>query len=63
VNQYVLQIPDKMKSAASTARFDLAYFESLAGPIPVDRLPSNKAAWPSPQYLDELNKFMFADVN
>jgi hypothetical protein len=57
---YVVSLPESVKQAASRAAFDLAYFDSLAGPIPKTRLPLNDALWPSPVYIAELNHFMEA---
>ena len=56
---YVLEIPTGVRDAAAKAKFDLGYFEPLAGKIPASRLPASQNAWPSPKYLAELNKFMF----
>ena len=61
-SQYILEIPMPVRRAASKVDFDLAYFESLSGPIPRTHLPGNKSLWPSAKYLDQLNQFMFADV-
>jgi hypothetical protein len=55
---YVISIPDSVRSAAARATFDLESFEELAGPISRDRLPKNKALWPSAKYLGELNGFL-----
>ena len=59
-NTYVVSIPSNIKSAASNAQFDLAYFESVTGPIPQTRLPKEQSQWPSPTYLAELNHHMTA---
>ena len=58
---YVVQIPEAVRWAAKKASFDLAYFEKFCRPIPVSLLPKNKTCWPSPKYLDELNKVVFPD--
>jgi hypothetical protein len=58
-NAYVVSVPEDIRSAAKKASFDLDSFERLAGPIPMERLPENRANWPSPKYLRELNRFMF----
>ncbi len=55
---YVVSIPDPVRSAAARATFDLEGFEALAGPVSRDRLPKNKALWPSAKYLGELNGFL-----
>ena len=57
---YVVEIPDKVRTAATKVSFDLDYFDKLCGKIPASRLPKNKALWPSPKYLDELNNAVFA---
>lgn len=59
-NTYVVNVPDKVRRAASSVSFDLAYFEQMVGPIPRDRLPIDQSLWPSPRYIAELNKFMAA---
>jgi len=56
---YLLDIPDKIRKAARKAAFDLQYFEALSGPIPESRLPNDRAHWPSPTYISELNRFVF----
>jgi hypothetical protein len=58
VNAYVLDVPPDVQSAARRSNFDMGYFESLTGPIPASRLPRNQAAWPSKNYLGELNRVM-----
>ena len=60
VNAYVLSIPKSVQLAAKAAKFDLASFEAVVGPIPQNRLPAHKAQWPSKQYLEELNRFLDA---
>ena len=57
-NLYVVEVPRKVRSAARKKSFDLNYFESLEGPIPTSRLPKNHNLWPSPKYIEELNRFM-----
>lgn len=57
-NIYVVSIPELVCSATKKAGFDLEPFVALAGPIPRKNLPSNKSLWPSPEYLDELNRFL-----
>jgi hypothetical protein len=61
-NEYLIEIPQHVRSAASKANFDLHYFESIAGSIPRSRLPSNSSFWPSPTCLDELNSFTYANI-
>jgi hypothetical protein len=56
---YFLDVPDHVKKAAKKAAFELQYFEALSGPISGSRLPKNKALWPSPTYIEELNRFVF----
>jgi putative restriction endonuclease len=57
---YVVDVPDPVRKAAKKASFDLQYFEALTGPISGSRLPKNKALWPSPTYIEELNRFVFS---
>jgi hypothetical protein len=57
-NVYVLDIPKEVRAAAKKGSFGLAYFEGMTGPIPRSRLPREKSVWPSPAYLEELNRFM-----
>lgn len=57
-NTYVVTIPENVRSAASRASFDIAYFQSLAGSIPKSRLPKNIGLWPSPAYISELNQYL-----
>jgi hypothetical protein len=57
-NVYLVEVPRKIRSAARKKSFDLNYFESLEGPIPNSRLPRNHNLWPSPKYIEELNRFM-----
>lgn len=61
INQYVIDVPSRVKAAASKTDFDMKYFDSLVGRIPEERLPKNKQAWPSAAYLDQLNSVMFSD--
>jgi hypothetical protein len=56
---YMVDVPGQMKAAAKKAGLDLEYFRRLAGPVPASRLPADRAHWPHPEYLEELNKFMF----
>jgi hypothetical protein len=62
VNQYVVEVPYRVKVAATKANFDLEYFTSLSGPIPKERLPKNSAAWPSVEYLAKFNSVLFSDI-
>lgn len=62
VSSYLLEVPAAVRKAANKVSFDLGYFEGLTGPIPAARLPKNSKLWPSPKYLDELNKFMFVQA-
>ena len=57
---YIINLPQSVRQAASKASFDLAYFESMTGPIPSARLPKNSALWPSPLYIEELNHYLAA---
>ncbi len=60
-NTYLVDLPDEVRKAAKKTSFDVEYFEALTGPIPESRLPKNKALWPSPKYIEELNRFMFTN--
>lgn len=57
-NSYILRVPNDVHEAAVSASFDIAYFESLSGPIPRGRLPQNTSQWPAPKYIEELNRYM-----
>lgn len=61
ITQYVIEVPGRVKAAASKTDFDMGYFESLAGPVPQCRLPKNSDGWPSPAYLAELNAVIYPD--
>lgn len=56
--RYVISIPKRVRSAAQKAAFDLDKFQAYAGPISKELLPANEALWPSPDYIEELNKFL-----
>lgn len=58
VNSYVATIPNHFRAAAETTPFDIGYFERLAGPIPISRLPKNTAEWSSQQFIAELNVYL-----
>lgn len=58
VSAYVVTIPNPAHEAANLACFDMEQFIACAGPIPSERLPANRANWPSEQYLSELNSFL-----
>ena len=57
-NAYVVSIPNAVRLAAQSARFDIGSFDRLVGAIPANRLPANQALWPSRRYLTELNGFL-----
>jgi len=57
--RYLLDIPEHVRTAAIKASFELQSFETLTGPIAESRLPKDKRAWPSPTYIEALNRFMF----
>ena len=57
-NAYIISIPNPVRLAAQTAKFDLGSFDAISGPIPRKRLPANEAIWPSKPYLAELNRFL-----
>jgi hypothetical protein len=57
-NVYVISIPEPVRAATQKADFNLEPFHALVGPIPRENLPKNEGLWPSPKYLDELNRFL-----
>jgi len=57
-NAYIISIPDPVRLAAKSADFDLGSFDTIAGVVPANRLPPNRAQWPSRKYLAELNRFL-----
>jgi hypothetical protein len=61
-NAYVVSIPDPVRLAAKSANFDIGSFDALVGVIPLNRLPANRAQWPSRQYLEELNRFLDGQI-
>src|SRR5262249_2533636 len=58
-NQYIISVPQSLRTIALQERLDLQYFLNLTGPIPRERLPQNPQHWPSPQLLKQLNERMF----
>jgi len=58
-DRYVVSIPDAVRHEGSAAELSLDYFDALQGPIPVERLPSDRRLWPSPTYLERLNSELF----
>lgn len=58
-DQYVVSIPDIVAQQSAQAEAELNYFEQFVGPIANDRLPSDRALRPSPQYLARLNREMY----
>ncbi|MDD5704957.1 MAG: HNH endonuclease [Kiritimatiellae bacterium] len=63
VNAYVVAIPNPVHHAAHKAKFDMAAFDAITGPIPENRLPKNSALWPSKVFLTELNQFLDGKVS
>lgn len=57
-NDYKLSIPEPIEKVALKENFDLDYFKRNLGLINKSRLPSNTSLWPSPKYINELNKLM-----
>ncbi len=55
-NAYLLSIPKDVEAAALGEKFDLKHFQAKTGKIDSSRLPKNPALWPSPKYLEELNR-------
>ena len=60
--EYVMSIPDRVRSEALPVGMSLDYFKSLEGPIPPDRLPEDVSKRPSAKYLERLNAEVFAEV-
>ena len=60
---YVKTVTAEFALAATRAGFDIEYFRSISGPIPQSFLPANRALWPAPEYLRELNRFMETKVS
>lgn len=58
-NSYILSIPETVRASAASQNFDLTYFQRLEGKIPRERLPADKADWPLPRYLAELNQLAY----
>jgi hypothetical protein len=52
----MLSIPGPVLDAGRQGKIDLTPFNSLIGPIPSNRLPSNQAFWPDPYFIEQFNK-------
>lgn len=61
-NTYVISISPAVMQAAPQSGFDIGYYSNLCGRVPLANLPANRADWPSPQYLNELNAFLDSDA-
>lgn len=60
IGRYQLDIPEPVRASAPAHGFDLAGFEALCRePIPRANLPANRADWPDPVYITELNAELF----
>ncbi|MBT8421067.1 MAG: HNH endonuclease [Gammaproteobacteria bacterium] len=59
--QYMIDIPEPVKTEATKCGFDLKEYEAIEGPIPKNRLPDSQKLWPSPEYLQTFNKIMFEE--
>lgn len=59
-DRYLISIPGPVAQQAADAGAELGYFEQFVGPIPEERLPSDRALRPSPQYVARLNEEMYA---
>lgn len=57
--EYVMSIPERVRSEALPVEMSLDYFASLEGPIPTDQLPGDVSKRPSPKYLERLNGEVF----
>jgi hypothetical protein len=57
---YIVSVPDAVKACAIDAGFAISHFQAFEGPISRERLPASRAHWPSPVYLAELNRQLFA---
>jgi len=58
LSRYSVSVPEHMRTHSLANGVDLAYFQSLEGPIPNERLPTNVNNWPSPEYLSEFNNLI-----
>ena len=61
-NVYIKTVTPEFVTAATQADFDIEYFRSISGPIPQLLLPKNRAEWPAPENLRELNEFMATKI-
>ena len=59
VNQYIVSIPSAVLLEAKEHQFSLEAFQSIEGPIPIERLPKDTDYWPKPEYLDAYNTIMY----
>ncbi len=58
INEYKLSIPTSIENIALKENFDLDFFKRNIGLIDKSRLPREFSLWPSPKYINELNKIM-----
>ena len=58
-DRLVLSVPEARLQNARLRGLDPAFLLSLRGPIPLDRLPHDRAAWPSRAYLTQLNASVY----
>jgi hypothetical protein len=58
--RYVLSIPRTVRTEARAVNFDLTHWGQLEGRLPAWHLPESDALWPSPTYIDELNKQLYS---
>lgn len=59
-SRYVISIPDAVSTEARQRNFSLDAYQSMVGPVPRDRLPTNTNYWPDPVHLNAFNEIMFA---
>lgn len=55
---YNVRVTDSAMEFERNKDIDLQFFRGITGDIPVDRLPSDRANWPSPDFLEAYNDSM-----
>lgn len=58
-NIYLIDIPNNIIDLARDVDFDIAYYQSICGPVPLSNLPEQRAMWPSKKSLELYNDLMF----
>lgn len=57
--QYVVSVPERVRSQAGAAGLDIDMFSPYLGAIPSSRLPSLSRHRPAPEHLEKLNSMLF----